>query len=103
MDAVARPTRYKKMSALAEDLLSVGESGRCEFKRDAEAVSPKVLAALANWVELDPDREVAHLLIGVDEVEDADTGLVYGVPCGLPKGLDKAVVRLQDMASSHRR
>lgn len=90
------------MSVDAQHMLALGESGRYEFKRDAEAVSPKVLAALANWVALDPTREVAHLLVGVDEVEDAKTGLVYGVPCGLPKGLDRAVARIQDIASKTR-
>lgn len=83
-------------------MLALGESGRYEFKRDAEAVTPKVLAALANWVALDPAREVAHLLVGVDEVEDAETGLVYGSPYGLQKGLDKSVARLQDIASKIR-
>lgn len=102
MDVAARPTRYKQVSAQAKQMLALGESGRYEFKRDAEAVSPKVLAALANWVALDPAREVAHLLVGVDEKEDAETGLVYGVPYGLPKGLDRAVARLQDMASKTR-
>lgn len=90
------------MSAEAEQMLALGESGRHEFKRDAEAVSPKVLTTLANWIALDPTREVAHLLVGVDEVEDLETGLVYGVPCGLPKGLERAVMRLQDVASKTR-
>ncbi|MEU4460650.1 hypothetical protein AB0F85_25160 [Nocardia fluminea] len=90
------------MSADARRMLALGESGRYEFKRDAEAVSPKVLATLANWVALDPSREVAHLLVGVDEVEDVETGLVSGVPYGLSKGLDKAVSRLQDVASKTR-
>lgn len=102
MDPVVRPTRHQRMSVDAQHMLALGESGRYEFKRDAEAVSPKVLAALANWVALDPTREVAHLLVGVDEVEDAKTGLVYGVPCGLPKGLDRAVARIQDIASKTR-
>lgn len=102
MDVAARPTRHQHRSVEAERMLELGESGRYEFKRDAEAVTPKVLAALANWVALDSTREVAHLLVGVDEVEDAETGLVYGVPCGLPKGLDRAVARLQDIASKIR-
>ncbi|NLS11181.1 hypothetical protein HGQ17_14480 [Nesterenkonia sp. MY13] len=90
------------MSTDAQHMLALGESGRYEFKRDAEAVSPKVLSTLANWVALDPTREVAHLLVGVDEVEDAETGLVCGIPCGLPKGLDRAVARLQDIATKTR-
>lgn len=103
MNAAARPTRHQRMSTDAQHMLALGESGRYEFKRDAEAVSPKVLSTLANWVALDPTREVAHLLVGVDEVEDAETGLVCGIPCGLPKGLDRAVARLQDIATKTRR
>lgn len=102
MDPVARLTRHQSMSVDAQQMLALGESGRYEFKRDAEAVTPKVLSALANWVALDPTREVAHLLVGVDEEEDGRTGLVYGVPRGLPKGLDKAVARIQDIASKTR-
>lgn len=90
------------MSAETQRMLKLGESGRYEFKRDAEAVSPRVLATLANWVALDDTREVAHLLVGVDEIEDPSSGLVYGNPCGLPKGLDRAVARLQDLASKTR-
>lgn len=83
-------------------MLAEGESGRYEFKRDADAVSVSVLAALANWAALDPAREVAHLLVGVDDVADEKTGLVHGEPCGLSKGLDRSVARLQDMASKTR-
>lgn len=90
------------MSATARRILALGESDRYEFKRDADVVTPKLLAALANWVALDPGRDVAHLLIGVEEIEDRNTGLVHGRPCGLPKGLDKAVARIQDMASKTR-
>lgn len=90
------------MSATAQRILALGESGRYEFKRDVDVVTPKLLAALANWVALDPAREVAHLLVGVEEIEDEDTGLVYGQPFGLPRGLDKAVSRIQDMASKTR-
>lgn len=83
-------------------MLALGESGRYEFKRDTEAVTVGLLAALANWVAVNPERDVAHLLVGVDEVEDKTTGLVSGVPFGLPKGLDKTVSRIQDMASKTR-
>lgn len=83
-------------------MLALGESGRYEFKRDVDAVTVGLLAALANWVAADPTREVAHLLVGVDEVEDKNTGLVHGQPFGLPKGLDKAVSRIQDVASKTR-
>lgn len=79
-------------------MLELGESGRYEFKSTVDAVKPRVLAALANWVALESGREAAHLLVGVEEVEDKETGLVRGVPCGLPQGLDKAVSRLQEMA-----
>lgn len=97
-----QPSRFKKVSPAAKDILALGESDRYEFKRDAEVVTPKLLAALANWVSLDPTRDAAHLLVGVEEVEDKDSGLVYGRPFGLPKGLDKAVARVQDMASKTR-
>jgi hypothetical protein len=79
-------------------MLDLGESGRYEFKRIIDVVTPKQLAALANWVAVDTVRDAAHLLVGVDEEEDVRTGLVRGVPCGLPKGLDKAVSRIQEMA-----
>jgi hypothetical protein len=102
VDVTARQTRHRHASAEAQQMLALGESGRYEFKRDADAVTAKVLATLANWVALDPAREVAHLLIGVDEVEDTKTGLVSGVPCGLLKGLDRSVARLQDVASKTR-
>jgi hypothetical protein len=97
-----RPTRYQKVSAEAKLMLQIGESGRYEFKQDAEAVSPRVLAALANWVALDHEREVAHVLVGVQEIEDVPTGLVTGRPCGLLKGLDRTVARIQDVASKTR-
>lgn len=97
-----KPSRYQEISADAERMLALGESGRFEFKRDVDAVSVKLLATLANWVALDPDREAAHLLVGVQEVEDRETGLVWGEPRGLPKGLDKAVARIQDLASQTR-
>ena len=78
-------------------MLALGESGRFEFKRDADELKPGVFAALANSVALDPEREAAHLLVGVDEVEDEGTGLVSGTPVGLSKGLDRTVARLQDL------
>jgi hypothetical protein len=102
MTKAPEPSRYQKVSSTARRILALGESGRYEFKRDVDVVTPKLLAALANWVALDPARDVAHLLVGVEEIEDGDTGLVYGKPFGLPKGLDKAVARIQDMASKTR-
>lgn len=100
MTAASRPTRYRSVSEEARSLLQIGESGRCEFKRDVNAVNAKTLAALANWVALEPSSEVAHLLVGVEEQTDDETGLVIGKPYGLRGGLDKAVSRLQDVASA---
>lgn len=40
-------------------MLVLGESGRYEFKREVEVVSAGLLAALANWVAVDPTREIA--------------------------------------------
>jgi hypothetical protein len=97
-----RPTRYQRTSAEAKRMLRLGESGRFEFKQNAEAVSVGVLAALANWVASDESRAVAHLLVGVQEVEDHATGLVRGEPRDLPKGLDRAVARIQDLAGRTR-
>lgn len=97
-----KQSRYQGISSEAQHMLSLGESGRFEFKREADAVSVKLLSTLANWVALSPGREAAHLLVGVDEVEDKATGLVRGVPFGLPRGLDRAVSRIQDLASKTR-
>lgn len=83
-------------------MLQLGESGRFEFKQNLNPVKPRVLAALANWVALEEDRTEAHLLIGVEEVEDESSGLVLGRPCGLPVGLDRTVAALQDIASKTR-
>lgn len=102
MTLTPRPSRYQEISQDAAEMLALGESGRFEFKRDVDAVSVKLLAALANWVALDSGREAAYLLVGVQEVEDRTTGLVWGEPRGLPKGLDKAVARIQDLASQTR-
>jgi len=97
-----RPTRLATVSDAAAEMMAAGESGRFEFKRDADAVSPKILAALANWVALDPERTVAHLLVGVDEVTNQDTGLTTGVPNGYIRNLDRTVSSLQDKASKVR-
>lgn len=83
-------------------MLKLGESGRFEFKRESDAVSPALLAALANWAALDGPGTVAHLLIGVDEETDEATGLVRGVPFRLKRGLDLAISRVQDQASNTR-
>lgn len=102
MTEQSEPSRYQEVSAVAQQMLALGESGRYEFKRDVDAVTVGLLAGLANWVAADPSREVTHLLVGVDEVEDKTTGLVHGQPFGLPRGLDKAVSRIQDVASKTR-
>lgn len=102
MASEQKPSRHQAISAEAQQMLALGESGRFEFKRDVDAVSVKLLATLANWVAMDPGREVAHLLVGVDEIEDPATGLVSGEPCGLAKGLDRTVSRIQDLASKTR-
>ncbi|GAA2562486.1 hypothetical protein HD598_001798 [Neomicrococcus aestuarii] len=83
MHPPARPTRHQRMSVDARHMLALGKSGRYKLKRDAEAISPKVLAALPNWVALDPTREVADLLVGVDEVRvTSRAGVpVSGRPC----------------------
>ena len=83
-------------------MLALGESGRYEFKSAVNSVTSSLFATLANWVALDPEREVAHLLVGENERTDEATGLVYGEPCGLPKGLDRAVERIQNVASETR-
>lgn len=83
-------------------MLALGESGRFEFKSDVRSVDSKLLAALANWVALAPERGVAHLLVGVAERKDETTGLVFGEPCGLANGLDRTVSRIQDVASQTR-
>ena len=43
-----QPSRFQKASPAAKRILALGESGRYEFKRDVDAVTPKLLAALAN-------------------------------------------------------
>src|SRR4051794_23820419 len=95
-------SRFRGNSSLARRLMALGESGRCEFKSDVKSVDSKLLCTLANWVALDPEREVAYLLVGVAEVTDEETGLVRGEPCGLPRGLEKAVDRILGVARQTR-
>jgi hypothetical protein len=102
MPTASRASRTSHFSAEALEMLAAGESGRFEFKSEVKSVTPKLLAALANWVALDLDRQVAHLLVGVEELEDKTTGLVYGKPSGLVNGLDRTVSRIQDVASQTR-
>lgn len=83
-------------------MLALGESDRYEFKSAVNSVTSSLFASLANWVALNPEREVAHLLVGVNERTDEATGLVYGESCGLPRGLDRAVERIQNVASETR-
>ncbi|NMN99869.1 hypothetical protein HH308_01400 [Gordonia sp. TBRC 11910] len=85
------------MSEEARELLDTeGESGRFEFKRDAAAVKATVLVAAANWVASDRAREMVTLLVGVDEVEDATTGLARGQIRGLPD-LHQSIERIQNV------
>lgn len=102
MNPQPRATRHQKISEESAELLALGESGRCEFKRDATAAKPNMLAALANWVALDPDRDVAHLFVGVQEVEDPLTGLVVGEPYGFPKGVEHTVHQIQNFVRDTR-
>lgn len=99
METTPRPTRYTDVSREAADLLKQGESANVEYKRDGDAVYPRTLAALANWITLDEEHTVAHLLVGVEEVTDED-GRTYGNPRTLEKGLDRTVSRLQDITTA---
>lgn len=77
--------RYQRLSSESRSLLGTeGESGRFEFKRNAEAVSTDVLVAAANTVVLDriPAGHIT-VLVGVDEDEDPMTGLVTGNVVGV--------------------
>lgn len=98
--APAEPLRYAQVSRAARTLLRTeGESGRFEFKRDSKVVDQTVLVAAANWVALEPSRSHVTILVGVDEVLDAETGLTTGKPVGL-SGSDLALHmrRIQDYA-----
>lgn len=97
-----RRSRYLSVSPQAKRMLALGESGRFEFKSDVKSVSSSLLACLANAVALDSQREAAQLLVGVAERTDEETGLVRGEPCGLPRGLDKAVEHIQNVARETR-
>ena len=71
--ATSEQLRYQRPSKAALDMLSAeGESGRFEFKRNAESVKSSVLVAAANWVALSPQtRDKVTLLVGVDEERSA--------------------------------
>ncbi|GHE07017.1 AlbA family DNA-binding domain-containing protein [Klenkia taihuensis] len=98
----AEPSRFQHISPVAQRILHAGESGLFEFKREIDAVTPNLLAAIANTVALTEDTVDAQLLVGVEEVEDPSTGVVIGQPCGLPRGVDKAVARVLDVTSKTR-
>lgn len=98
----AEPSRFQQISPVAERVLHAGESGLFEFKREIEAVTPNLLAALANTVALTEDTIDAQLLVGVAEFKDPSTGVVVGRPYGLMQGLDKAVARVLDVTSKTR-
>jgi hypothetical protein len=91
MNTTPKLPRYQSISDQAQATMMLGESGQYEFKRDVRSVTPTLLATLANWVAMDSSREVAHLLVGVQEVKDDTTGLVRAEPYGLERGLDAAV------------
>lgn len=92
--------RYEGVSAAAQRILThEGESGRFEFKQTSKVVEPAVLVAAANWVALEPTRDVVTILVGVAEVVDEETGLTRGQPVGLPgNDLSHHVRRIQDYA-----
>lgn len=84
-EATVERLRYQRMSSESRKLLSTeGESGRFEFKRNADAVSTDVLIVAANTVVLDrvPAGHIT-VLVGVDEEEDSITGLVTGKVVGV--------------------
>lgn len=82
--------RYQRISTAAREILAdSGEAGRFEFKRNADAVSTKVLVAAANAVALEgPSDGAVTVLVGVDEHEDPKSGLVTGQIVGLGEGRD---------------
>jgi hypothetical protein len=98
------PLRHARVSVAARRILTTqGESGRFEFKADSKAATATVLVAAANWVALEPSREFVTILIGVEEVVDADTGLTTGRPVRLSgNDLSTHVRRVQDFAASTR-
>lgn len=101
---LAEPVRHQQVSPEASALLaSEGESGRFEFKQTAKAVRPEVLCAAANWVAQDRStRDKVTLLVGVEEVQDAATGLVTGrvVPGGIK--LQQSVETIQNLVRETR-
>lgn len=85
-----QPSRLQNASPAAKRILALGESGRYELKRDIDAVTPKLLAELANQVALNADLAMAHLVLGVDEIEDQETGSFTVSRAGCPQ--DSAAV-----------
>ena len=100
LDSKIERLRYEGVSAAARRILThEGESGRFEFKQTSKVVEPAVLVAAANWVALEPTRDVVTILAGVAEVVDDGTGLTRGQPVGLPgNDLSHHVRRIQDYA-----
>ena len=99
--SAAEPLRHQQVSETARTLLDTeGESGRFEFKRDATAVNPKVLVAAANWVAVN-NREKVVLLVGVEEDEDPETGLVTGKIRGI-RNLETASATIQNYSKETR-
>lgn len=105
-----RRLRYQGVSKAGKTILaSASEAERFEFKRTADAVSAKVLVAAANAVALEGAADGAvTILVGVDEREDANTGLVTGEVVGVSRGggpddrdgLERAKQKIRSRASS---
>lgn len=93
--------RYKRLSGGTRRLLSTeGESGRFEFKREAEAVSTSVLVAAANTVAIDRLEQIT-ILVGVEEHEESETGIVTGKVVGIDN-LDRSRGLIQSRGESTR-
>lgn len=84
----------KRSAQKYQQMLALGKVERFEFKRGVDAVSVKLRPCWPTGVDLDPDREVARLLVGVDKIEHPATGIVLGESYGLMKGAGKAMVRI---------
>ena len=105
--------RFKRLSAETQRLLATeGESGRFEFKENETAVNSGVLTAAANAVLLDGiEQGYVTILVGGQEVEDSETGVVTGNVVGISnhgtsaarkRSLEKAKEKIQGKASSVR-
>jgi len=90
--------RFDRLSGVTRQLLHTeGESGRFEFKRNADAVGTSVLVAAANGAALEGLGSVT-ILVGVDERRDPSSGVVTGEVVGLDD-LERARGRVTDRGS----